>query len=373
MKTTQIVIAITLLLTTVICSAQNTTEVKWYNPLEASSHCIEGQFWPKEVEQPYDRLPVRAKEVVRKPVWNLSQQSAGLKIRFTCDAPTIQIRYTVGPGLSMPHMPATGDSGIDLYTTNKNGQPLWCAGKYSFGDTIRYTFQGIHPNELYKDGFEYVLYLPLYNSVKTLEIGVPQTSQFEFLPVRNEKPIVTYGTSIMQGACASRPGMAWTNIISRRLHVPLINFGFSGNGKLESEVIDFINEIDARLFILDCLPNLTPSENFKAEEVAPLILNAIKQIRAKHPKTPIILTQHGGYPNGFMQPDRFTAYQSVNKVLQDSFIKLLQDNEHNLFILPSQTINLDIDSTVDGVHPNDLGMHRYAKAYEQLIRKILKI
>lgn len=48
-----------------------------------------------------------------------------------------------------------------------------------------------------------------------------------------DHPIVLYGTSIAQGACASRPGMAWGNIVSRSLEIPLINLGFSGNGKLE--------------------------------------------------------------------------------------------------------------------------------------------
>ena len=48
--------------------------------------------------------------------------------------------------------------------------------------------------------------------------------------------------------------MTWGMILQRSLGYPLINLGFSGNGRLEKEVLDFICEIDARLYILDCLP-----------------------------------------------------------------------------------------------------------------------
>lgn len=64
-------------------------------------------------------------------------------------------------------------------------------------------------------GYEYEVYLPLYNDVKWLEVGVQEGYKLEFLPASQEKPIVLYGTSIAQGACASRPGMAFGNVIGR--------------------------------------------------------------------------------------------------------------------------------------------------------------
>ena len=74
------------------------------------------------------------------------------------------------------------------------------------------------------------VYLPLYDGVKNIEIGI-DSSSFIIVPDRNlEKPIIFYGTSITQGGCASRPGMAHTNIINRKLDRDILNFGFSGNG-----------------------------------------------------------------------------------------------------------------------------------------------
>ena len=80
-------------------------------------------------------------------------------------------------------------------------------------------------------------------------------------------PIVVYGTSIAQGGCASRPGLAWTNILGRKLDRPVINLAFSGNGKLEKELIELLSEIDASLYVLDCLPNLTSPEYYSTGEL----------------------------------------------------------------------------------------------------------
>src|SRR3546814_267122 len=157
-----------------------TTETRWWNPAQHDVPVIEGQAWPHEVRDFYDRLPARAEKTVRRAVWNLSRDAAGLLIRFRSDAPVIQVRYQVQDALDMPHMPATGVSGVDLYARENSGWN-WIGGKYSFKDTITYTFQTIKADP----DREYYLYLPLYNKVKWLEIGVPGDAQLE--PLRSEE------------------------------------------------------------------------------------------------------------------------------------------------------------------------------------------
>lgn len=153
----------------------------------------------------------------------------------------------------MPHMPSTGVSGVDLYRYEDQG---FCFGSYTFEDTITYDYR-IDQEIKGKKEVEYILYLPLYNEVSQLEIGVPTSTSFSFVPTTGESSIILYGTSIAQGACASRPGMAWSNIVSRTLNWPLINLGFSGNGKLEPEIISLICEQSPSIVILDCMPNET--------------------------------------------------------------------------------------------------------------------
>ena len=247
--------------------SQNASTLRWWNPAQHDFPVIEGQAWPQEVQASYDRFPERAEGKVAKNVWGLSSQSAGLMIRFRSNAEKIIIRYGTkwdreadGPqkDFGMNHMPATGVSGVDLYAIDSEGKELWCAARRNFSDTISYRYEGLNPNDrFHKLGREYRLYLPLYNQVTWLEIGVDEATHFKPLPVRKEKPIVVYGTSIAQGACASRPGMAWTAILGRKMDRPLMNLGFSGSGRLEQPVIDLVGEIDAKIYILDCMPNLS--------------------------------------------------------------------------------------------------------------------
>ena len=146
----------------------------------------------------------------------------------------------------------------------------------------------------------------MYNEVEWLEIGVKNNSNFNPLLPRKEKPIVVYGTSIAQGACASRPGMAWASILSRRMDRPLINLGLDGNGKMHPEVIDLISEIDSKIFIIDCIPNLTKNDYgwegiSNEKQFQNRIINSIKKIRSINPKTPILLAEHASYKDQFIK------------------------------------------------------------------------
>lgn len=334
--------------------------------MNAGYAVLQGQATNNEAIGSYHRFPDRAKEMVRPEVWQLSKSSAGLSIHFYSNAPQIKVRYTVDGAVAMPHMPATGVSGVDLYSINSNGKWTYLKGGFSwaFKDTISYTFTPIGTEKNHRHGYEFRLYLPLYNEVTWMEIGVPQNSELELIPIRKEKPIVAYGTSITQGACASRPAMAWTNILSRSLDRAIVNLGFSGNGRLEKEVLTLANDIDAQLYILDCLPNLT---ELKGEELRDKVKNTISQLREKR-SAPILLVENAGGTTDFAD----TAAQHQNKILRECFEMLQSDGIKNLHYLSCKEINLPADGTVDGTHPNDLGMVALAMAYETKIREILK-
>ena len=351
--------------------AQIEPSTKWWKPADSSFPTLNGQYWSNEMQDSLFRLPLRAEALVRKPVWNLAKNSAGLYIRFTSNASQIKVRYNVSGNISMPHMPATGVSGLDLYAIDSDGEWHFCAGKYSFKDTITYTFDKLKTNDGYhKLGREYRLFLPLYNTVRNLEIGVPDSALFQPLAKMPEKPIVVYGTSIAQGACASRPGMAWTNILSRKLDRSIINLAFSGNGQLEKEIIDLINEIEAKVYVLDCLPNMV-STRFDSAELQKRIIASVMSIREKHPNTPILLTDHAGYTEGYLMPERQKLFEDANKNLAIAYAQLQKEGVLGIFTLKIGEINLDLDAMVDGTHPNDYGMMQYAEAYERKLRNIL--
>lgn len=342
---------------------------KWQNPMDAGFPVVQNQGWPDEIGYKYVRLPDRAEKEIRPAVWNLSRNSAGLAIHFYSNAPQITVRYKVSGGLNMPHMQSTGVSGVDLYSIDSDGKWGFCFGNYSFGDTITYSYRNLGQDSYHNRGFEYRLYLPLYNTVEWMEIGTPEDSELTFIPQSPEKPVVLYGTSIAQGACSSRPAMAWANILQRSLGYPLINLGFSGNGKLEKEVLNYIIEQDARIYILDCLPNLTPNTE---QEVTDLIVAAVKQIRTTR-NAPILLVEHAGYSNAPTDKGQYELYTRLNRGSQKGFEILQSEGVKDLYYLTHDELDYSPDAWVDYVHPSDLGAQAQATAVEKKVREILRI
>ncbi|MFL5744417.1 MAG: SGNH/GDSL hydrolase family protein [Niastella sp.] len=361
------------LLLSILTFAQVAQPFTWKNPADNAFPVIEGQAWPAEVKARYDRFPARAEKILNPNVWNISHSSAGLYIKFKTNATAIVVRYVVKGSLEMTHMPATGVSGVDLYAIDPNGQWKWAPSSRSFNDTIEYRFSNlVVSSEFPGRDYEYRLYLPLYNTVDWLSIGVPNNSSFNFMPLSPEKPVVVYGTSIAQGACASRPGMAWTALLQQQLDRPLINLGFSGSGQLEPSVVAFMSEIDARLYVLDCIPNCTMRAGFSAGELEKRIMAAVKALQEKRPGVPVLLTDHsGGANNGLLDTAAQHDYENANQVLHQSFEKMKAGGITGIFLLSSKDIGLSVQATVDGLHPNDIGMMSYARAYEKIIRTIL--
>lgn len=339
---------------------------EWHDPQierNGGASNVWNQGWD---EKNYCRLPQSAESEVRKPVWNLSRHSAGLMIKFLTDADVIRVRYGVSGGFSMNHMPSTGVSGVDLYRLNPDGSDSFCAGNYNFSDTVSYSFTvDLKPSAAQQ---EYALYLPTYNNVKWMEIGVKEGNSFKFIPADKEtRPIVIYGTSITQGACSSRPGMAWTNVVNRRLHYPVVNLGFSGNGRLETPLIKNILDLNPSVIVLDCLPNL---DTWKREDVRQHLLDAVHQIR-KSTDAPILFVDHAGYSNDETNTARHKSYNSLNDTQAGAYNELKKEGVKNLHYLSRKEIALDPDSWVDVVHYTDLGMLRLGDVATKKLRKIV--
>ena len=352
-------------------SAQTSdAQTVWHNPEDSSVNMIQGQEYKgQERENFYHRFPVSAKSKVRKPVWGLSKESAGESIVFSTDADSISIRYGVTGGEAMPHMPATGVSGVDLYTLDKDGEEVWLGARYSFNDTIQYNYRPIEIVNGTGGMQTYTLFLPLYNEVAWMEIGTEKDAEFRFDQAPEQKPIVAYGTSIGQGACASRPGMAWTNILQRRMKREVVNLGFSGSAMMENEVVDLIAEIDAEVYLLDAMPNVCSLE---PEQIRDTVLNAVRRLRAQRPDTPILLVDHLGYPHGKANPDAKKKEENALAMQKEAYKILRKEGVTKLYYLSYEEIGMPQDATIEGSHPSDYGMQVYAEAYEKKLKKILK-
>lgn len=336
--------------------------VRWFDIRQLG---VEGQGW-QDTAAPYDRLPAKAQGKVRDAVWNLSRHAAGLCVRFVTDSDTLHARWTLtSERLAMPHMPATGVSGLDLYARDDHGRWRWVA----VGQPKETTNQIVLARGMRPGKREYLLYLPLYNGVASVEVGVPAPATLEDAPdypTERARPLVFYGTSITHGACASRPGMVHTAILGRRYERPVINLGFSGNGRMEPEVGELLTELDAAVYIIDCCPNLNGPET--AARTRPLV----EQLRKARPETPIVLVEDRRYTDAWLVPSKAARNDGNHQALRAAYEDLLQAGVKHLYYLEGDSLlGEDGEGAVDSSHPNDLGFLRQAEAFARVLDPLL--
>ncbi len=319
---------------------------------------VEGMGWRDGTAAPFDRLPARAEQTVPPAVWRLARHSAGLHYDFVTDAPRLSVRWSLtSEELAMPHMPATGVSGVDLYSRPGPGAAWRLVGNgrpsQQNDNVANFTLTG--------ERREYRLYFPLYNGVTKMEVGLPEGHSLAPAPGTDataRRPVVFYGTSITQGGCASRPGMAFPSIVGRQLNRPVINLGFSGNGKMEMALADLLCDLKPSVIVLDCLRNMSIAQ--VEERVEPFV----RRLRRQFPDTPILLAEE---PSLALPPE-----SDRGKIVRETVEKLQKEGMTGLHYLPMRyALGDDGEGTVDTVHPNDLGMMRMAEAFVAGLKPLL--
>jgi hypothetical protein len=333
--------------------AQNINSEKERKPKYYSKDyfLIEGTTFIDSVkENTYDRFPISYKNKVRNPVWNLSKNSAGFSVRFLSNSSSVSVKWELLNDTKMNHMAETGIKGIDLYCKVEN---IW-----QYVNTARPTGKEnvfLLINNMPVKMREYKMYLPLYDGVTKMEIGIDSLSKIEKPARSNQKPIIFYGTSITQGGCASRPGMAYTNIISRKLNVECLNFGFSGNGRMEKPVVELLSGIDASCYVIDGTGNMSSQEVH--ENAMPLV----EIIRSRHPATPIVFVECTMFEKAFLEDTTRNNINNKNLALKTEYDKMVKKGFSNLYYISNKgALGTDHEATVDGVHFTDLGFLRFA-------------
>ena len=392
-------IALALVVLETAAEERKELRMREFDPIDVGAE-VHGSGW-ESLAGRFVRLEDSAEGLVRKPVWDLSRNSAGLSLVFRSNTRRLELSFDVFGWKGMNHMPATGVSGVDLFAYKPDGEELWCAAKFmpqfkeeyievpatgsqtataqtsstpssaqtttAQARTVRvtrvaYCFEQIDYEEGCEE-YEWHLYLPLYNTVENFRMAVEEGCRLEWVPRDERQPIVVYGTSIAQGACATRPGMAWTNLVERELRYPVVNLGFSGNGKLEAELFALLDQIDAGVYIIDCLPNIKVTDNFEEKLEA-----GIKLLREHH-SCPILVVDHSGHTNDRTNLSRCFP-DELNRRQAALVKRLRKEGIKQLYYLTRNEIAWDKDSMVEGIHPNDRGMMQQAEAVCGKLRQI---
>ncbi len=320
-----------------------------------------------ETETRYERLPAYLKDKVSRPaIWTLGKNSSGLAIRFKSNSTSIAAKWEVLQNVSMNHFTETGIKGLDLYALENDKWQFVNTARPTAKETAQVIISTMTPKTR-----EFMLFLPLYDGVVNLSIGVDSLSEIS-APQMNlpatEQPIVVYGTSITQGGCATRPGMSYTNILMRWMNREFINLGFSGNGQLDYEIAEVMaGRKDAGMFVLDFIPNVTE------EKIKNNTQNFVEIIRKENPETPIVLVESVLFPHARFSTATAELLATKNSALRAEFEKLKNGGDENIYYVESDDLlGDDGEATVDGIHLTDLGFQRFAKVLLKEINRILK-
>lgn len=334
--------------------------MNWFDVLDWG---IEGKGW-RDTEAPFDRLPAKAKGVVPEAVWNLSHSATGMYASFRTNATQIHARWQLGAErLGEANFPVAAFSGLDLYADD-NGAWRWAAA------TQNLTSQT--PEVCVIEGMagvmrDFRLYLPLRNPVRKLEIGVPDDAKFTPVAPSSAKPLVFYGTSIVHGAYASHAGMVHPSILGRRLGCPVINLGFSGVGKMEIALADLLAELDARVYILDTLPNMG------LDLVLERVEAFVRRLRALRPGVPIVLVEDRPLGNYWIKPAVKQGHEKKWQAFRAIYETLVRDGMDKLHYVPGRDLfGTDSEGSLDSSHPSDLGYMRMADCLDPVLRPLAK-
>ena len=355
-----IIASVSALLLGVSAFAQN-----WY---DAANLPLYGKA-RQDTKELYERLPAEFEGRSRDAVWYLGRNSAGLYVRFSSNASAIWLRWSAKFGNHMNHQTLTGTRGLDLYVlTDKGEWRFMASGRPTLDskDCEQKVIGAMEPKWR-----EYMLYLPLYDGLTKLEIGVDREAVVEAPKVdlpRCDKPIVMYGTSILQGGCANRPGMAHTSILSRRFNREVINLGFSGNALLDLEIAELMASVeDPAIYVFHYVPN---AYDYLIREKGEQFFRIV---RDAHPDVPILFLEDPYFGHYEYDAGIKAEVDKKNAAQWELFCKLKKQGEKNIWYLKSDDmVGHDNEAFVDGIHFTDLGMMRYADWLAPHIRKHMK-
>lgn len=314
----------------------------------------------------YERLPLELQTVCRPPVWYLGRHSAGLYIRFRSNSTSIYAKWESTFNNTMTHMTDTGTKGLDLYILHDGEWRHACSAQPQGKNSERKIIANMDP-----EFREYMLYLSLYDGVSSLQIGVDEGSVIEQPQVDSpsrKKPIVAYGTSLLQGGCANRPGMAHMNILGRRLDREVINLGFSGNAMLDLEIAELMAAVDdPGMFFLEYVPNASAEDIDKKGE------QFFRILRDAHPDVPVIFVEDVIFPYSLFENKVLAEVTKKNISQKNLFEKLKKSGEEQIYYIKAEgMLGGDGEATVDGTHFTDLGAMRYIDHIMPVINKALR-
>ena len=339
-------------------------DVVWYD-VRKKPFSLHGLYKP-ETEPVFRRLPADIAEQTSPAVAKLCKEPAGARVRFSTNSPYIAIRAKFLVVGRATHIALISTSGFDLYIDGEFGSRY--VREFRMPRTMTDYYEQIiqlEDNMMHS----YTINFPIHAVLESLEVGLaPDSILKAAIPYRDIKPVIVYGSSIVHGTAASRPGTIYPAIMSRDLNLDYINFGFSGNAKGEPVLAEYLATLPMSVFVCDYDHNAPTVEHL--EETHHQFYNIIRQ---KNPDVPYIMVT---------RPNYWTMTSSIQErvllrrdVIMRSYLKARENGDNNVYFIDGMSFNTaahQYEMTVDNVHPNDAGFIRMADGIETVIRHILE-
>ena len=329
--------------------------LKFYNVLEAPFR-VYGLILPSEENSCFLRLPKEIADNTNPGVANLNYHTSGGRVRFRTNSSKIAIIATLNHISRMSHFAFSSSAGFDLYIN----------GEYESSFIPSKSVEDKFASLKRLDGGEMMevqINFPQYAGVDELIIGLDEGATVEEGKKYDyDKPIVYYGSSITQGACATRPGNSFPAMIERETNCDYINLGFSGNGRCEPIIAEYIAGLDMQLFLMDDVYYVTPT----AAELVEIHEPFFKKIREKNPNLPIIMTT---------SDNKIRNAEERRRVIKRTYDNAVASGDKNVYLVNTTEVMRSLaggDGTVDGIHPNDLGFRGIANGYGKIIKEVLE-
>lgn len=331
--------------------------IKYYNPRENKYFKIHGVFYEDGC---YRRMPAEIAKSVSEGVYSEHTHTAGGRIRFITDSPYVAIRADMHNICKMSHFSLEGSAGFDLYV-REFGSDIRYEGSFIPPYDIKHGFEGIVEFDTKKTR-EITINMPSYAGVKEVFVGLDKSARIvapeDYLDIY---PFVYYGSSITQGACASRPGNTYQNIIARKFDVDYINLGFSGNAKAEESMSEYIKKLQMSVFIYDYDYNAPDTEYLRQTHE-----RMFNDIRESNPELPVIMMSR---PNYKLNSENSARLEIIKKTFENAVSK----GDKNVYLIEGPELMKigKYDCIVDYGHPNDLGFYSMAQTLIPVLEKIL--
>lgn len=317
----------------------------------------------------FARMPAEVAEQTSKRVSLLYTNTAGARLRFATDSSFLAVG-AVYPPMTLPSDRTAALSGagaccFDLYVDGEHCRVLWPQRLIQRGSVVSFDLSDGRYEALIsfeeKRMRQITLCFPSFVNISDLFIGLEDTATLAAAtPYANDLPVVLYGSSITQGACASRSGNTYANILSRQFNFDYINLGFAGACKAEAPIIDYLCALPMRLLVYDYDHNAPSVEYLRDTH-----LSALRRLREAHPTIPILLLSKPNRHNG-----REEALRRM-EVIEESYTIMRRESNAPIHFVNGQEIFEGHDSemmTVDNTHPTDLGFYCMAKAMAKIFK-----